>query len=97
MFNQYFQMASRIRKHYLSPSVLLCLLTGKYVPPIDRRDLYSLQYSMLPSRRPTVSEMWRAINTEVPTPQRKKATTVLPFIPPLPNGGRRNGRTRMNR
>ncbi|KAF4126168.1 phosphatidylinositol N-acetylglucosaminyltransferase subunit Q [Geosmithia morbida] len=96
MFHQYFQMANRIRKHYLSPSVLLCLLTGKYVPPIDRRDLYSLQYSMLPARRPTVGEMWRAINTEVAMPQRK-AVTLLPYIPPLPNGGRRNGRTRVNR
>ncbi|KAF7550197.1 hypothetical protein G7Z17_g5880 [Cylindrodendrum hubeiense] len=28
MFNQYFQMANRIRKHYLSPRVFFCLLTG---------------------------------------------------------------------
>ncbi|KFA75883.1 hypothetical protein S40288_01898 [Stachybotrys chartarum IBT 40288] len=28
MFHQYFQMAHRIRKHYLAPRVLLCLLTG---------------------------------------------------------------------
>jgi len=86
MFQQYFQMAHRIRKHYLSPRVLFCLLTGKFVPPIDRRDLYSLQYSMLPARRATVWEMWRALSAE--TPQPKKAFP-LPVIPPLPNAGRR--------
>lgn len=96
MFHQYFQMANRIRKHYLSPRVLLCLLTGKYVPPIDRRDLYSLQYSMLPARRATVGETWRAINVEIPTPP-GKAATVLPNIRPLPNGGRRNGKARVTR
>ncbi|KAF9771764.1 hypothetical protein IL306_010582 [Fusarium sp. DS 682] len=46
MFNQYFQMANRIRKHYLSPKVFFCLLTGKFVPPINRKNLYSLQYSI---------------------------------------------------
>lgn len=62
MFHQYFQMASRIRKHYLSPRVLLCLLTGRFVPPIDRRNLYSLQYSMLPARRAGIMDMWNALS-----------------------------------
>lgn len=95
MFQQYLQMAHRIRKHYLSPRVLFCLLTGKFVPPIDRRDLYSLQYSMLPAKRATVGEMWRALSVETPQP---KKTFPLPFIPPLPNGGKRgasNGRVRV--
>ncbi|RDA86360.1 hypothetical protein CP532_4338 [Ophiocordyceps camponoti-leonardi (nom. inval.)] len=69
MFNQYFQMAHRIRKHYLSPGVLLRLLTGQFVPPINRKNLYSLQYSMLPAKRATPWEMWRALNME---PQKKK-------------------------
>ncbi|GJN82658.1 phosphatidylinositol N-acetylglucosaminyltransferase subunit gpi1 [Purpureocillium lilacinum] len=92
MFHQYSQMAHRIRKHYLSPRVLLCLLTGQFVPPINRKNLYSLQYSMLPARRATVWEMWRALNMELP----QKKAFPLPAIPPLPNGGRRGaaGRTR---
>ncbi|ODA75916.1 hypothetical protein RJ55_08557 [Drechmeria coniospora] len=92
MFHQYSQMANRIRKHYLSPRVLLCLLTGQFVPPIDRKNLYSLQYSMLPARRPTVWEMWRVVNMELP----QKKPFPLPNVPSLPNGGRRgaNGRAR---
>lgn len=93
MFHQYSQMAHRIRKHYLSPRVLLCLLTGQFVPPINRKNLYSLQYSMLPARRATVWEMWRAVNMEIP----QKKPFQLPIIPPLPNGGKRmagNGRAR---
>ncbi|PNY28860.1 N-acetylglucosaminyl-phosphatidylinositol biosynthetic protein gpi1 [Tolypocladium capitatum] len=93
MFHQYSQMAHRIRKHYLSPRVLLCLLTGQFVPPINRRNLYSLQYSMLPARRATVWEMWRAVNMELP----QKKPFPLPLIPPLSNGGKRatgNGRMR---
>lgn len=61
MLHQYLQMAQRIRKHYLSPTVLFCLMTGKLVPPIDRKNLYSLQYSMLPARRPGIWEMWGAL------------------------------------
>jgi phosphatidylinositol glycan class Q protein len=61
MFRQYFQLGNRIRKHYLSPRVLLCLMTGQFVPPIHRKNLYSLQYSMLPARRTGVLEMWRAL------------------------------------
>jgi phosphatidylinositol glycan class Q protein len=63
MFHQYFQMGSRIRKHYLSPRVLFCLLTGRFVPPIHRKNLYSLQYSMLPAQRASLPDMWAALNS----------------------------------
>lgn len=71
MFHQYFQMAARIRKHYLSPRVLLCLLTGKFVPPINRKNLYSLQYSMLPAKRSGIMEMWAAVNSLVRNEKRQ--------------------------
>ncbi|KAJ9165135.1 Gpi1-domain-containing protein [Coniochaeta hoffmannii] len=91
MFHQYFQMASRIRKHYLSPRVLLCLLTGKFVPPINRKNLYSLQYSMLPARRAGIMEMWEAVNS-LP-PRKRRAAPVM--IPALANGnGHLNGNGR---
>ena len=57
-FSQYAQLADRIRKHYLSPSVFLCLLTGRFVPPIHRKSLYSMQYSMLPAKRIPIAELW---------------------------------------
>ncbi|GKT82578.1 N-acetylglucosaminyl transferase component [Colletotrichum tofieldiae] len=66
MFHQYFQMGNRIRKHYLSPRVLLCLLTGQFVPPLNRKNLYSLQYGMLPARRASFRQMWDAITTAQP-------------------------------
>ncbi|KAJ4293008.1 pig-Q [Collariella sp. IMI 366227] len=72
MFHQYFQMGHRIRKHYLSPRVLLCLLTGKFVPPLNRRNLYSLQYSMLPARRAGLVEMWNAVNSLAPDEKRRR-------------------------
>ena len=61
IFHQYSQLAHRIRKHYLSPSVIFCLMTGKFVPPIHRREMYSLQYSMLPGQRASVGEVWRLL------------------------------------
>jgi phosphatidylinositol glycan class Q protein len=82
MFHQYFQMGSRIRKHYLSPRVLLCLLTGKFVPPLNRKVLYSLQYSMLPARRAGVMEMWDAVNS---LPATKKTSPPV-HVPALANG-----------
>jgi phosphatidylinositol glycan class Q protein len=66
MFHQYFQLGHRIRKHYLSPRVLLCLATGKFVPPIHRKNLYSLQYSMLPARRAGITDMWHALTSQAP-------------------------------
>ncbi|KAG8161972.1 hypothetical protein KVR01_007737 [Diaporthe batatas] len=76
MFHQYFQMAARIRKHYLSPRVLLCLLTGKFVPPINRKNLYSLQYSMLPAKRSGIMEMWAAVNSLVRNEKRQPIPVI---------------------
>ncbi|KAI2631417.1 Gpi1-domain-containing protein [Hypomontagnella submonticulosa] len=93
MFHQYFQMGSRIRKHYLSPRVLFCLITGRFVPPIHRKALYSLQYSMLPARRAGIMEMWEALNS---LPTKKRPVNVYPYAfqaPPTLNGRRHmNGR-----
>lgn len=61
MFDQYFQLAHRLRKHYLSPRVIFCLVTGQFVPPIHRRNLYSMQYSMLPARRAGMAEVWALV------------------------------------
>jgi phosphatidylinositol glycan class Q protein len=36
------------------------------VPPIHRKNLYSLQYSMLPARRAGIMDMWHALTTEEP-------------------------------
>jgi len=94
MFHQYFQMGNRIRKHYLSPRVLLCLLTGKFVPPLNRKNLYSLQYSMLPARRAGVMEMWDAVNS-LPAPKRRMMPVQVPVLASgrrLPSyGGRSRG------
>ncbi|UQC81006.1 N-acetylglucosaminyl transferase component, partial [Colletotrichum lupini] len=91
MFHQYFQMGNRIRKHYLSPTVVLCLVTGKFVPPLNRKNLYSLQYSMLPARRASFRQMWDAITTVQPS--RKP----VPFVmngKRYPTGIGGGGRTR---
>lgn len=66
MFNQYFQLGHRIRKHYLSPSVLWLLVTGQFLPPIHRRSLYSLQYSMLPAQRASILEVWERLTENNP-------------------------------
>ncbi|KAL1303230.1 hypothetical protein AAFC00_006645 [Neodothiora populina] len=60
-FSQYAQLEHRIRKHYLSPRVFFRLFTGRFVPPIHRKSLYSLQYSMLPARRIPVMELWNLL------------------------------------
>ncbi|TKA75329.1 hypothetical protein B0A49_03613 [Cryomyces minteri] len=54
MFAQYFHLGNRIRKHYFVPHVFLCLVTGQFVPPIHRKNLYSLQYKKSPPR-PTMN------------------------------------------
>ncbi|KAI6081432.1 Gpi1-domain-containing protein [Hypoxylon rubiginosum] len=92
MFHQYFQMGNRIRKHYLSPRVLFCLVTGRFVPPIHRKALYSLQYSMLPARRAGIMEMWNALNS---LPTKKRPVNVYPYGFPQPNGSL-NGRRHTN-
>ncbi|OKL59263.1 hypothetical protein UA08_05564 [Talaromyces atroroseus] len=61
MFDQYFQLGHRLRKHYISLSVILCLVTGQFVPPIHRRNLYSMQYSMLPAHRAGMFEVWNRL------------------------------------
>lgn len=61
-FSQYAHLTHRLRKHYLSPRVFLCLVSGQFVPPIHRKNLYSLQYSMLPARRVGVGELWRLLS-----------------------------------
>jgi phosphatidylinositol glycan class Q protein len=61
MFNEYFQLGDRVRKHYISPGVILCLVTGRFVPPIHRKNLYSLQYSMLPARRVAMTHLWHLL------------------------------------
>ncbi|KAI9680727.1 MAG: phosphatidylinositol N-acetylglucosaminyltransferase subunit gpi1 [Caeruleum heppii] len=81
MFQQYFQLGHRIRKHYLSPQVIFCLATGRFVPPIHRKNLYSLQYSMLPARRAGILETWsRLTGTAVATASsaRKTPSTANP-------------------
>ncbi len=88
MFHQYFQMGSRIRKHYLAPRVLLCLLTGKFVPPINRKNLYSLQYVMLPGRRAGVWEMWEALKA-LPPLKGKQPRMAFPDM--ARRGGGRGG------
>jgi phosphatidylinositol glycan class Q protein len=87
MFHQYFQLSQRIQKHYLSPRVLMCLATGKFVPPIHRKNLYSLQYSMLPARRAGVIDMWNALTSQA-TPEKQ----VYPDF--KMNGKRLNGNGR---
>ena len=61
MFAQYFHLATRIRKHYFSPKVVLRLITGRFVPPLGRGEMYGLQYSMLPRQRVSVGEVWRGL------------------------------------
>ncbi|KAK4166575.1 N-acetylglucosaminyl transferase component-domain-containing protein [Cladorrhinum sp. PSN259] len=91
MFHQYFQMGHRIRKHYLSPRVVLALLTGKFVPPLNRKNLYSLQYSMLPARRAGIMDMWDAVNS-LPAPKRKVGPVWVPGSGPFGGfGGGING------
>ena len=72
-------MGNRIRKHYLSPRVALCLLTGKFVPPLNRKNLYSLQYSMLPAKRAGVMEMWDAVNS-LPASKKKSLPIQVPIL-----------------
>lgn len=63
-FSQYFQLGQRLRKHYLSPRVFKALVSGHIVPPIHRKNLYSLQYSMLPVQRVSIGELWELLTKE---------------------------------
>jgi phosphatidylinositol glycan class Q protein len=62
MFDSYFELGKRIRKHYLSPGVIMHLASGRFIPPLHRRSLYSLQYSMLPVKRPSAADLWKQLN-----------------------------------
>jgi phosphatidylinositol N-acetylglucosaminyltransferase subunit Q len=61
MFHEYFQLGARIRQHYVSLGVIGCLVLGRFVPPIHRKNLYSLQYSMLPAQRIRIPELWNLL------------------------------------
>jgi phosphatidylinositol N-acetylglucosaminyltransferase subunit Q len=68
MFNEYFQLGNRIRQHYVSLGVIGCLVLGRFVPPIHRKNLYSLQYSMLPAQRISIPNLWRLLMSQRPAP-----------------------------
>ncbi|KAF2177837.1 Gpi1-domain-containing protein [Zopfia rhizophila CBS 207.26] len=97
MFHSYFELGNRLRKHYLSPGVFLCLFSGKFVPPIHRRNLYSLQYSMLPARRAGIMELWTRLTEK--EQGSGTATPVMNGYPSLPAGRRGvpNGSARRDR
>lgn len=96
MFQQYFQLGNRLRKHYLSFNVILCLITGQFVPPIHRKNLYSLQYSMLPAQRASTSEMWNALTIRSEGDKANGSTYNIrkrgSWPVPGGSGGRRNNR-----
>ncbi|KAF1938056.1 Gpi1-domain-containing protein [Clathrospora elynae] len=90
IFQSYFELGDRIRKHYFSPSVLLYLVSGQFVPPIHRRNLYSLQYSMLPANRASIGELWAKL-----TEREERPPHVLNGYPALPSRrGALNGNSR---
>ena len=64
IFAPYFHLGSRIRKHYLSPKVFFRLLTGRFVPPLGREEMYGMQYSVLPRERVSVAEVWKSLNED---------------------------------
>ena len=61
IFLQYFQLGSRIQKHYLSPKVVYRLLTGQFIPPISRESMYQMQYTVLPRKRVSVAQVWKEL------------------------------------
>ena len=81
MINEYSQLANRIRKHYISPGVFLCLISGRFVPPIHRKNLYSLQYSMLPARRVGIAELWEQLTTRPPPRDKGKEKMAMNGFP----------------
>ena len=89
MFSQYFALGHRLRKHYLSPRVFLCLVTGRFVPPIHRKNLYSLQYSMLPARRAGIREVWARLTEKAPENEKQKQKQVVVAVPREFRVGRR--------
>lgn len=64
IFSQYFQLGGRIQKHYFSPKVVFRLLTGRFVPPLGRGEMYGMQYSVLPRERASISDVWKGLFEE---------------------------------
>ncbi|PSN62510.1 Gpi1-domain-containing protein [Corynespora cassiicola Philippines] len=91
MFQSYFELGNRIRKHYFSPGVFLSLASGQFVPPIHRRNLYSLQYSMLPAKRAPIGELWKRLNESEPPAHASNGIPQVPYRRGLPNGVGRRG------
>jgi phosphatidylinositol N-acetylglucosaminyltransferase subunit Q len=94
MFNEYFQLGNRIRQHYVSLGVVWCLVVGRFVPPIHRKNLYSLQYSMLPAQRISIPDLWRLLYSQRPA---RQATNGMPVsgnghikVPSVDLGSARN-------
>ena len=88
-FSQYAQLEHRIRKHYLSPRVFFRLVTGRFVPPIHRKSLYSLQYSMLPARRVPVMDLWSLLVDSEGAKDKPNGNVTLP----VPRKGHRHKTT----
>jgi phosphatidylinositol glycan class Q protein len=78
IFEQYFQLWARIRRHYLSPKVMFRLLTGRFVPPLGRNEMYGLQYSALPRDRATVGEVWTSLNETLDKGSSTEKSTAPP-------------------
>ncbi|KAI9666252.1 MAG: phosphatidylinositol N-acetylglucosaminyltransferase subunit gpi1 [Bathelium mastoideum] len=96
MFIEYSSLANRIRKHYISPGVFLCLISGRFVPPIHRKNLYSMQYSMLPARRVGITELWKQLTTRrIHRDRDKEKANMNGFSPHVGNGGWTTGRRRV--
>jgi phosphatidylinositol glycan class Q protein len=89
MFHSYSELGNRIRKHYFSPSVFLSLASGQFVPPIHRRNLYSLQYSMLPAKRVSIGELWRRLGEKEEKPSKPNGHARMPSFEGVINGRRR--------
>jgi phosphatidylinositol glycan class Q protein len=89
MFHSYFELGTRIRKHYFSPSVFLSLASGQFVPPIHRRNLYSLQYSMLPAHRISIGELWEQLTARKTPPPRPNGHVRIPSFEGVIQGRKR--------
>jgi phosphatidylinositol N-acetylglucosaminyltransferase subunit Q len=58
IFSAYGRVFRRLRLHYLSPEVFLAVITGKPIREIPSKQLYSIQFGMLPKRRKRIKEAW---------------------------------------
>ncbi|KAI8973580.1 N-acetylglucosaminyl transferase component-domain-containing protein [Mycotypha africana] len=56
IFFQYMLLWKRLSAHYFSAYVFKCLLYGEPIKPIPK-----LQYPMLPSERPSLSNLWQTL------------------------------------